>query len=252
MENELAKIDYTQKATIDLLKATVAKGATDTEFQLFCSYCQSTGLNPLKKEVWFIKVGTQLQLMTGINGFYTIANSHPQFDGIEVETIDSAEGKLIKSIAKVYRKDRSHPVTAEAYLEEYAKPHGTWKTMPRVMLSKCAESMALRKAFPQELNGLYTTEEMPANFAHPKAEEFAVTEESKTVKQEKPSEYFYYDISDVEIDANLSKYLHEATSAKVAEVFNTLVIAKRELKKLSRFLCSKAQADLIMKQDLGE
>src|SRR5690606_31505852 len=91
---------------------------------------------------------------------------HPQFDGIETELAEES-GRIIKAVAKVYRKDRSRPMTAEAYFAEYNKGYGNWKTMPRVMLSKCAESMALRKAFPQELNGLYTTEEMPREFSEP-------------------------------------------------------------------------------------
>ena len=52
----------------------------------------------------------------------------------------------------------------EALLADYAKGFGLWKTAPRIMIKKVAESIALRKAFPQELNGLYTQEEMPSNF----------------------------------------------------------------------------------------
>lgn len=157
-------INYEDKDTIATLVNTVAKGATPEEFKLFVEMCKATGLNPFKKEIWFIKANNQVQMMTGINGFYTIANSHPQFDGIETEIVQ--EGKtIIKAVARVYRKDRRIPMTAEAYMDEYGKSYGTWKSMPRVMLSKCAESMALRKAFPQELNGLYTQEEMPGTYS---------------------------------------------------------------------------------------
>ena len=155
--------------TLKKLKNTVAAGATEAEFSVFIEYCKSTGLNPYKKEIWFIKPerGGPLQMMTGINGFYQIANAHPMYDGTETE-IELEGDKLKLARAKVWRKDRRFPSTAEAYLVEYGKNYGNWKSMPRVMLLKCAESMALRKAFPQELNGLYTTEEMPSDYGESK------------------------------------------------------------------------------------
>ena len=167
-------INYDDSAMLRTIKTTVAKGATDEEFHMFVQLAKSTGLNPFKREIWFIKTKSQAQIMTGINGFYSIANNHPQYDGIEVDT-EFKDGKPFCSVASVYRKDRSRPSVAKAYWSEYGKSHGNWQTMPRVMLEKCAESMALRKAFPQELNGLYTSEEMPAKFD----KENAVTVERK-------------------------------------------------------------------------
>lgn len=154
--------DWNEKR-IDVLKNTIAKDATKAEFAVFLEYVKSTGLDPFKKEIWFIKAKGQVQMMTGINGFYAVANQDPNYDGIETEIVEE-NGRIIKAVAKVYRKDRRVPMTAEAYFEEYAKPYGNWKTMPRVMISKCAEAMALRKAFPQQLNGLYSTEEMPREY----------------------------------------------------------------------------------------
>lgn len=157
-------LNYADPEVVSTLKQTVAKGTTDAEFALFVQQCKATGLNPFKKEIWCIKTKEQLQLMTGVNGYYEIANRHPMFDGIETEVVEDGK-RIVKAVAKVYRKDRARPTTAEAYLEEYGKSYGNWQKMPRVMLSKCAESMALRKAFPQELNGTYTDAEMPAEYS---------------------------------------------------------------------------------------
>jgi phage recombination protein Bet len=150
------------------LRNTGAPGLTDSEFALFAEIVKSTGLNPVTKEVWAIKAGGRLQLMTGINGFLRIANSHPMFDGMEVE-FEWDNKQLVSATAKVYRKDRRFPAVATAYMNEYGKPSPIWRTMPSVMLSKCAKSLAIREAFVQELGGLYTQEEMPAEFAPPRA-----------------------------------------------------------------------------------
>ena len=165
MSNEL--IDYNNATMIHTLKATVAQGLNEPEFRLFAEHCKSTGLNPFKKEVWAIKAGGRLQVMTGINGFLAIANNHPEFDGMETE-VDN-DSNPTKAICRVYRKDRRFPSEGIALMKEYGKDTPIWRQMPRVMLTKVAKSIALREAFPQELNGLYTAEEMPAEFDVPQA-----------------------------------------------------------------------------------
>ena len=179
MSNENKDLEKTSDKTkmkMDLIRATVAIGASDLELKYFLEFAKSTGLNPFKKELWFIKAGGRLQMMTGINGFFAIANADPAFDGFESGLIDK-EGNykpltfpgndFIGAWCKVYRKDRKIPCEGVAMLSEYDKKQGNWKTMQRVMIVKCAESVALRKAFPQQLNGLYTAEEMPKEFAPP-------------------------------------------------------------------------------------
>lgn len=165
MNNELT----TQSNHLEMLQAlrnTVAPGLTEPEFRLFAEMCRATGLNPATKEIWAIKAGGRLQLMTGINGFLKIANSHPAFDGMEVS--HEWDGKnLVSCTVKVHRKDRKFPAIATAYMAEYCKPSPIWKQMPSVMLAKCAKSLAIREAFIQELGGLYTAEEMPSSFAAP-------------------------------------------------------------------------------------
>jgi phage recombination protein Bet len=154
---------------LNALRNTVAPGLTDPEFMLFAEMCRATGLNPATKEIWAIKAGGRLQLMTGINGFLKIANSHPAYDGMEVDYEWDEKG-LVAATVKVYRKDRRFPSVATAYMSEYAKPTPIWKQMPSVMLAKCAKSLAIREAFINELGGLYTQEEMPSDFAAPRVE----------------------------------------------------------------------------------
>jgi len=178
------------------LRNTVAPGLTDSEFRLFAEMCKATGLNPALKEIWAIKAGGRLQLMTGINGFLKIANSHPQFDGMEV-TYEWDGKQLVSCTVKVHRKDRKFPSVATAYWNEYSKPSPVWKQMPTVMLSKCAKSLAIREAFIQELGGFYTAEEMPASFAAPRPE---APEGMETVVSTKTGEVVGFKGKDVTLD----------------------------------------------------
>jgi phage recombination protein Bet len=159
---ELQTINYDDKAIVKTMQETVARGTTPAEFALFVQYCKATGLNPFKKEIWCIKASQGLQIMTGINGFWAIANASDTFDGAEVGLIN-ASGEWVKTVpdnsfigawCRVYRKDRRIPMEGEALLADYAKGFGLWKTAPRIMIKKVAESIALRKAFPQELKRL--------------------------------------------------------------------------------------------------
>lgn len=182
---------YTQEQR-ELVRNTVAQGATDVELDYFLQYTAAKGLDPFAKEAWFIKsqdytdkrgrhVKGRVQIMTGIEGFFRIANSHPQYDGVEHEygpelSVSIGEGKAIKTHewieSLVYRKDRKRPERRRAYWNEFSQELVTysgklslWAQKPRYMLEKCADAIALRKAFPQELGDLYVAEEMPREYS---------------------------------------------------------------------------------------
>lgn len=197
-DNLLSTINYSDNKTIQLIRNTIAPTATADEFGLFIEYCRSTGLNPFKKEIWFIKTpgyrkkdGTmtapRVQIMTGINGYLTIANRHPEFDGMTCDILMDENKKIIGATATVHRKDRKYPSVATALMDEYYKPNpygnkGVWEQMPSIMISKCAKSLALREAFPQELGGTYTDAEMPTTYAIPKGGDMQLSKESQVSK----------------------------------------------------------------------
>ena len=176
MTNELLKIDWKDDAMVKTMRETVAKGATDEEFKLFCAIAQSTGLNPFLKQIWFIKpnaytnnkgvrVVPPAQIMTGIDGYRAIANTHPAYDGTIIKTARDSAGKIISCYVEVHRKDRKLPGTAEVFFREYYKPgfngkESIWDKNGSVMIEKVGESLAFRRAFPLEVGSLRTFEEM--------------------------------------------------------------------------------------------
>lgn len=148
---------------IDLIKRTVAKDATDDELELFLYQAQRTGLDPLSRQIYFIKRGDKGTIQTSIDGFRAIAGRTGEHAGTDDAIFKEENGKIISAAVTVYRlvQGQKCAYAATARWAEYSQSFSPmWKKMPYTMLAKCAESLALRKAFPSDLSGLYTTEEM--------------------------------------------------------------------------------------------
>ena len=140
---------------LETIKQTVCKNATDSQFRMFIEVCKATGLNPFLKEIWYVP---SVGVMAGRDGYLRKANEHPQFDGMETRVERDAKDIPIKAVCTVWRKDRNHPVIAEAYYNEYKKGGNVWQTYPSAMISKVAEVLALKRSFA--INGVVTEEEI--------------------------------------------------------------------------------------------
>ena len=150
----------------ELVKKTVFPDATDAELQLFFFDCTRRGIHPLDKLIHPTKRNGKYTSITSIDLFRQRASESGEHMGTDdaVYTGDPGQKDFACSVT-VYKHLRGEkcPFTATARWSEYfpgEKQGFMWQKMPHLMLAKCAEALALRKAFPQQLHGLYTNEEM--------------------------------------------------------------------------------------------
>lgn len=126
---------------------------------LFYAIAQKNGLDPFKREIYAVKYGDRLNIITGYEVYIKRAQRSGQLDGWETEKIVTG-GKTSMRIT-IYRKDWSRPFKHEVYLDEYKKNTDIWREKPETMLRKVAVSQGFRLAFPEELGGMpYTSEEL--------------------------------------------------------------------------------------------
>lgn len=173
------------QAQIDIIKNTIAKGASNIEFDVFIQTCKRLRLDPFARQIFLVKrwdssVGDRGGFVAtpqvSIDGLRLVAERTGQYRGQTSPEWCGEDGKWTDvwlsskppSAARVgvLREGFAAPLVRVARWASYVQtrkdgaPNSMWSKMGDVMLSKCAEALALRAAFPNELSGVYSVEEM--------------------------------------------------------------------------------------------
>lgn len=158
---------------MQMIRDTFANGASDQEFAVLMEIARVRRLNPLLKQIHFVKRwNSQLKRevwtsQTSIDGMRALAERTGKYAGQdEPEYIYNNDGSILCAKVRIYRHDWERPAVGVAYWAEYVQTTKDgnvtqfWRDKPHVMIGKCAEAIALRKAFPEDLSGLYAQEEI--------------------------------------------------------------------------------------------
>lgn len=174
--HEIVSYDERQR---EVLKSVLGSDLNDDELDFALINSQRTGLDIFSRQMHVWKQQGKLIMMTSIDGLRLVARrtgkysgrSDIQWMGADGIWVDAwiQEGHPLAARCSVRHLDDQEPTTAVALWAEFAQYTTTdngrvlrnlWKSKPTVMIGKCAEAAALRAAFPAEMSGFYTEDEI--------------------------------------------------------------------------------------------
>lgn len=178
--------EETVKLSASIIRNYLVNGngnVTDQEVGMFLNLCRFQHLNPFLREAYLIKFGNQpATIVTGKEAITKRAMRNPKYAGQQAGIVifhsDAGEleyrpgallmkdEQLIGGWAKVYVKDYDVPIEAVVSYDEYVGTtkdgvvNSQWAKKPATMIRKVALVQALREAFPEDLGGMYASEEV--------------------------------------------------------------------------------------------
>ena len=186
-------------AQLRTIKHTVAADTNDLEFDLFMGACRSYGLDPFRKQIHAVVYSKdkpdkrKMSIIVSRDGLRVLAQRcndyRPASEPARIEYDDGSKGPanpkgIVSATVTLWKQDNRgewYPVIGEAYWDEFApiidewawddakgkraptgkkSVEGNWAKMPIVMITKCAESQALRAGWPDQFGNIYSEEEM--------------------------------------------------------------------------------------------
>lgn len=234
MNNQMS-VEF-NNSQVELIKNTVAKGATNDELEMFMYLATQYNLDPFKKEIWFMKYGGKTTIMTSRDGYLKYAQLNSEFEGLisfvvregDVFEIDASEYKVVHRfgtkrgliLGAWSRCDRKGKKPFIAYVEfdEYNKKQNVWNSYPSAMIQKVAEVFVLKRAFG--INGLVTKEEMDSGevtesvyISEDDARAlFAIAEKDQLIVRQVLDEYGFEGSSDI------TKFMYENVCNRIMEL----------------------------------
>ena len=190
--------------TKEMVKKYLVRGqgnVTEQEIIMFMGMCKANKLNPFNNDAYLIKFGNQAATMiVSKDVFFKRAIDNPSYNGMKSGIIVVKDGQITKreghiklkdeeiagAWCEVFRKDWEHSIYQEVNFNEYAgytkegKLNAQWSSKPVVMITKVAESTALRKAFTENLQNMYIAEEI----SEPTVKEEVVVEDILAEEEE--------------------------------------------------------------------
>lgn len=217
MSGELAitqdQTDWTEQQVAALKTLGVSNDVTQADLAIFLTQSKRTGLDPFSRQIYMIGrkqktpngYETKQTIQVGIDGLRAIAHRvaqqcHEVFSMSDTLWADSSGvwhdvwlAPMPPAAAKVSVKRGGGVFSAVAIFKEYApiyngKLSGMWASKPALMIAKCAEALALRKAFPSDMSGIYTVDEMEKaeDVSAPTVVETSTQQQAETTSRRQP------------------------------------------------------------------
>lgn len=150
-----------ENITKDTIKKYLCKLANDQELMMGLQICKEFKLNPLKREVYFIKYGDEpMAVVLGYEVYLKRADRTGKYAGLKTWTEGTVKDSTLKGCVEVTVKGWEKPLYHEVDYSEYVgkKKDGNitrfWSKMPKTMIKKVAVAQAFKLAFPDEFAGL--------------------------------------------------------------------------------------------------